>query len=223
MHTQEAWRGEFIAAIVDLAGRDTRASQRLNSLRRRLDWPEGRLMLVVDYLVEAGLVERADWGAGEPEPWQTLGLLAGGARVRLTRKGLDESDDARRGPTAHLPQIWAGGDVIIDSPEAKSTRAFVQGSGAQATWIHQGVDSKQVLEWMEMYRSALLEPVAGGSVHAEHARALLDELRAAVDAEDVNRVNGLGRTLRSIAEGVVGNAAYAVLVTYAKQHLPFDT
>jgi hypothetical protein len=219
---QRVWHGEFMRELVGLVGRDTSPSRRLSTLQRRLGWTEGQALLVLDYLSGKGLVKKAAWMAAEQEPFKTIGEVVGGVRVKLTEGGLDEAERAEHGPTRylpHLPHIVTGdhSPVTLNSPWAT-----IQSPGSTQTLIQHGLDPTQVVAWMQMYRDALDLPSSLSEATIRHTRSLLDDLDDALAKRDPSRVDRLGRTLRAIAEGVAGNAAFAAILAAAKA-FPFGS
>lgn len=239
---QLIWRGDFIGALIEMVGQDTRPNRPLRRLRKALGWTEGRARLVLDSLSAKGLVERVIWGASADEPFQTLGRLVGGVRVRLTEAGLDEAERAESGPTENLPHILAyrsivtvagrdaavespgayGRDTAIGSPAAHGTGVAIQSPGASQTLIEHGLDPKLIQQWIDMYRRALHESTALSERTARHAGSLLDDLERAVDNGDATRVDSLGQTLRAIAEGAAASAVFAGIVAFA-EHFSFGS
>ena len=160
---QLIWRGDFIGALVQMVGQDTRPSRRLRRLREVLGWTEGHALLVLDSLTAKGLVEKVTPGATAGEPWATIGMLIG-VRVRLTEEGLDEAERAEVGPTENLPRIVAyrsivtvsGGDAAvlspsaqaresaIDSPAAYGRNVATDSPGATQTLIEHGLSSHRL-------------------------------------------------------------------------------
>jgi hypothetical protein len=208
---QLTWRGEFIAALIERVGRDTHRSARLNWMCKRLGWSRGHADLIMGYLTAKDLIETTAWGTGAGEPWETLGLLVGGVRVRLTAAGLDEAERAERGPTEHLPRITAIDSIVVTGQNARVAGSIKSPRSTQT--VHQeGMDPDEVAHWIGDYWEALTHAAvlsAADRARAEHLLMRLDEANREGDRERVAR---LGRALRAIAEGVAGNAAYAVLV-----------
>lgn len=205
-HQQLEWHADFMKALIGLVGRDTSASRRVGKVRDRLDWDRGRFSLVLDYLDEKGLVRRTAWGENEKDDFtKGVARFIGGERVKVTSQGLDELERARHGPTKHLPHIEIRDSVVaIDSP------------GAVQNLNRLGLDPIQLAAWMTMYRNALDQPAPLSDQRVKEARRLLRELQEAVDEADGTRVEQVGRTLRSIAEGVAGNVVFTGVVAAAR-------
>lgn len=234
---QLKWRGDLIGALIQMVGQDTRPTRRLRHLRRVLGWSQGQALLVLDSLSDKGLVERASWGATMGEPFETLGSIIGGVRVRLTEAGLDEAERAESGPTKNLPQIYAyrstvtmaGRDAVVGSPGTHgrdtvigSPGTAIQSPGATQTLVDHGLRPDLLHQWIEMYRRGLHDTRSLPERRERHAESLLDELEDAVEAGDPPRVESLGQSLLAIAEGVVGNAVFAAIVDFGK-NFPFGS
>ncbi len=232
-----AWRGDFIGALIEMVGQDTQPTKRLRKLRKVLGWNDGQARLVLDSLRAKGLVERVVWGSTGGDFTAALGMWVGGVRVRLTEAGLDEAERAQNGPTENLPRIVAyrsivtvsRGHAIVNSPGAFGRDTAVQSPGAfgeavaiaspQSTQslVKAGLDPELLIQWIEAYREALTDATPLSPRSTRHAEALLAELEDAARVGDSTRVEGLGQTLRAIAEGVAGNAAFETLVKLAER------
>ena len=208
------WRREFMNALIDLVGHDPARSRTVTTIRRHLKWNESQALLVVDYLKGKELIRvRTDWTRE--------------SRVNLTGAGLDEAIRAKRGPTEHLPTIVADHSIVtvnspysaIHSPASslRSRGSVIQSPGSTTqTLVQNGMDPADLVSWIEMYRDALDRPTGLSESGVRDARKLLDELDDAVSSDDSSSADRIGRTLRAIAEGVAGNAAFAAVLEAAR-------
>lgn len=206
-------------ALIQMVGHDTAARKSVVAIRRRLKWSWGRVALVIDYLEGKALLETS-FG------WFVV------PRVRLTGAGFDETRLAERGPTEHLPRIVADHSVVtvnssntaVHSPASAmgSPGSTIQSAGSTQTFVQNGMDPAELASWIWMYREALNKPTSLSASSVHHARALLDELDDAVSGGDPTTAEGIGRTLRAIAEGVAGNAAFAAVLAAARA-FPFGS
>lgn len=209
---QHIWHGEFMRTLIQLAGHDTAATKRVTAIRRRLKWSWGQVDLVIDYLQDKGLIKgKKGW------------LFP---RVKLTGAGFDETRRAERGPTEHLPRIVADHSVVtVNSPNSSihspassvgSPGSAIQSPGSTQTLVQMGMDPAELASWIHMYRDALDRPTSLSENSVRHAKTLLFDLDDAMSRGDATTAESLGRTLRAIAEGVTGNAAFAAVLAAAR-------
>jgi len=225
---QQLWHREFLYALTDLVRKDTSRSKSLRAICRRLGWSEGHALLVMDYLADKTLVERTSLWAASDEEWvQALGKWISPIQVKLTARGFDEAERAQLGPPEHVPSILAhdGSIVNFNSPHSairspaasiQSPGSAVRSPGSTLHLVQHAPNPTDLADWIRMYREALHQPASLSAHRVRWAGSLLDQLEHAVDDGDLTRIEGLGRTLRAIAEGVAGNAAFAAILAAAR-------
>jgi hypothetical protein len=214
-----AYRGRLMERLYERTDGNPARSVRLSKLRRELGWSYTTLRKTCDFLDAAGLIELTS-PAQDPDAFERAMQLFmyGAERLQLTAAGVVEVEAWMREPdepTEHLPsrvevvQVFHGNlqDVAIQVATDRSQQTFAHNSV---------IASRDKIEaYLTEYRERLRalpaddRPIAEAQIITADAQLRSPKPNKRILEEAIS-------TLRSIAEGMAGNAAFAVLIELGK-------
>lgn len=202
---KQAGRFVFMRHLYTITQGNRLVYRAANDLGADLGWTPEETDLVTDYLQNEGLIEFV--GGGD------------GGQVSITHYGIQEVEESLTRPeqrTEHFPASI----TIIQDVHSSQVQVGTVGSIQSQQQISEQ-DKRAIEEFIGRFQSDL--PFLDLSKHQEaEASADIATIRAQLAAPEPKR--GILREaltpLRTLAEGVAGNAAFAALVELSK-HLPF--
>jgi hypothetical protein len=207
---QNRWR--FMRKLYDLTNGNPGRRIRQRKIRRELDWTVADLEPVQDYLHDAGLIELEVSSSSDAFEKFLQWVFPGDTRIRITSTGVDEVEQGQQNPhqpTPHLPPyVTIYGDYAqVQVGTSQSNQVQVHNSTliAENTALQEFLaEFRRLLPQLDNYNQDLAR-VQLQTVEVQLASSKPNEriLREAV------------HSLRSIAEGVAGNAAFTALVQLA--------
>jgi hypothetical protein len=219
LEQKAAYRGRLMEHLYKWTDGNPASTVRMSKLRRELGWSRATLRDVCDFLDAAGLIERTS-PAQDPEAFTRAiqAFMYGTQRIQLTAAGVVEVEEWMREPdepTEHLPsrvevtQVFHGDlrDVAIQVATDRSEQTFARDS-VVGSW-------EDIEMYLAEYRQRLPALPANDRSIAEAQIVTADaQLRSPKPNSKI-----LGEaisTLRSIAEGMAGSAAFAGLIEFGK-------